>query len=180
MAENTKKWAEIGRRYRTYIRLEKGLADNTVEAYMRDLAQFAHFVLRQWDVAPRKVEREMVERYLEWLYERGRDKSSQARQLSGVRSFFNFMLLEERIDAMQEAVPAIDKFTLPGGHEVVSLCHVCRTVCRRAERAALRADQTHGVDAATLRWLNRLSDYFYLLGRLLAVRYDARETLWIP
>lgn len=99
MAENTKKWAEIGRRYRTYIRLEKGLADNTVEAYMRDLAQFAHFVLRQWDVAPRKVEREMVERYLEWLYERGRDKSSQARQLSGVRSFFNFMLLEERIDA---------------------------------------------------------------------------------
>ncbi len=88
--------------------------------------------------------------------------------------------LEERIDAMQEAVPAIDKFTLPGGHEAVSLCHVCRTVCRRAERAALRADQTHGVDAATLRWLNRLSDYFYLLGRLLAVRYDARETLWIP
>ncbi len=88
--------------------------------------------------------------------------------------------LEERIDAMQEAVPAIDKFTLPGGHEAVSLCHVCRTVCRRAERAALRADQTHGVDAATLRWLNRLSDYFYLLGRLLVVRYEARETLWIP
>ena len=58
MAENTKKWAEIGRRYRTYIRLEKGLADNTVEAYMRDLAQFAHFVLRQWDVAPRKVRSE--------------------------------------------------------------------------------------------------------------------------
>lgn len=88
--------------------------------------------------------------------------------------------LEERIDAMQAAVPPIDKFTIPGGHEAVSLCHVCRTVCRRAERAALRADQTHGIDADLLRWLNRLSDYFYLLGRLLTTRLAVEETLWIP
>ena len=99
MAENTKKWEEVGRRYRTYIKLEKGLSENTVDGYMRDLRQFAHFVLRQWDVAPHKVEREMVERYLTRLYERGRDKASQARQLSGIRSFFNFLLVEERIDA---------------------------------------------------------------------------------
>ena len=99
MAENTRRWAETGRRYRTYIKLEKGLADNTVEAYMRDLRQFAHYVLRQWDVAPHKVGREMIERYLAWLYERGRDKASQARQLSGIRSFFNFLLVEERIEA---------------------------------------------------------------------------------
>ena len=88
--------------------------------------------------------------------------------------------LEQRIDAMQAALPAIDKFTLPGGHEAVSLCHVCRTVCRRAERAALRADQEHGVDATALVWLNRLSDYFYLLGRTLAVHFGAEEILWIP
>lgn len=88
--------------------------------------------------------------------------------------------LEERIDAMQEAVPPIDKFTIPGGHEAVSLCHVCRTVCRRAERAALRADQAHGIDGEVLRWLNRLSDYFYLLGRLLTTRFEVEETLWIP
>lgn len=88
--------------------------------------------------------------------------------------------LEQRIDAMQEALPAIDKFTLPGGHEAVSLCHVCRTICRRAERAALRADQEHGVDATALVWLNRLSDYFYLLGRTVAARFGAEETLWIP
>ncbi len=88
--------------------------------------------------------------------------------------------LEQRIDAMQEALPAIDKFTLPGGHEAVSLCHVCRTICRRAERAALRADQEHGVDSTALVWLNRLSDYFYLLGRTVAARFGAEETLWIP
>ena len=81
---------------------------------------------------------------------------------------------------MQAALPRIDKFTIPGGHEAVSLCHVCRTVCRRAERAALRADQRYGVDATALVWLNRLSDYFYLLGRTLTAHYRVEETLWIP
>lgn len=88
--------------------------------------------------------------------------------------------LEERIDAMQAEVPLIDKFTLPGGHAAVSLCHVCRTVCRRAERAALRADQAFGVDPVALAWLNRLSDYFYLLGRRLTALFGVEETLWIP
>lgn len=58
--------------------------------------------------------------------------------------------------------------------------NVCRTVCRRAERAALRADQKYGVDAAVLVYLNRLSDYFYVLGRALTVHYGVEETLWIP
>ncbi|MDE5624257.1 MAG: tyrosine-type recombinase/integrase, partial [Alistipes sp.] len=98
MAENTKKWEEAGRRYRTYIKLEKRLAANTVESYMRDLRQFAHYILRQWDVPPRKVEREMIERYLGLLYERGSRKTSQARMLSGIRSFFNYLLLEEKIE----------------------------------------------------------------------------------
>lgn len=88
--------------------------------------------------------------------------------------------LEACIDTMQTALPPIDKFTIPGGHEAVSLCHVCRTVCRRAERAALRADQRYGVDATALVWLNRLSDYFYLLGRTLTAHYRVEETLWIP
>lgn len=88
--------------------------------------------------------------------------------------------LEERIDTMQAALPDIDKFTLPGGHPVVSLCHVCRTVCRRAERAALRADQEHGIESGALVWLNRLSDYFYLLGRSLGAHFRVGERLWIP
>lgn len=88
--------------------------------------------------------------------------------------------LEGRIDAMQEALPPIDKFTIPGGNAAVSLCHVCRTVCRRAERAALRADHLFEVDAVVLAWLNRLSDYFYLLGRTLTAHFGVEETLWIP
>ncbi len=88
--------------------------------------------------------------------------------------------LEERIDAMQAALPAITKFTIAGGHSAVSLAHVCRTVCRRAERAALRADQKYGVDATALMWLNRLSDYFYLLGRTLTMHFGVEEILWVP
>lgn len=88
--------------------------------------------------------------------------------------------LEGRIDAMQAEVKPIDKFTIPGGNAVVSMCHVCRTVCRRAERAALRADQRYGVDPTVLRWLNRLSDFFYVLGRRLTAFYGVEELLWIP
>lgn len=110
MAENTKKWADAARGYRTYIKLEKRLSANTVESYMRDLRQFAHFILRQWDVAPRKVEREMIERYMGRLYERGSEKTSQARSLSGIRSFFNYLLLEEKIDASPAEFIASPKF----------------------------------------------------------------------
>lgn len=88
--------------------------------------------------------------------------------------------LEGRIDAMQAELPAIDKFTIPGGHPAVSLSHVCRTVCRRAERAALRADAKYGTDSTVLIWLNRLSDYYYVLGRRLTVHFGVEETLWIP
>ena len=89
--------------------------------------------------------------------------------------------LEERIDAMQSRVRPITKFTIPGGHPTVSLCHVCRTVCRRAERASLRAAALHPtMSANTLAYLNRLSDYFYLLGRALTEYYKVEETLWRP
>lgn len=88
--------------------------------------------------------------------------------------------LEERIDAMQEGVPPVDKFTVPGGDTAVSLAHVCRTVCRRAERAALRADAKYGTDAEVLAFLNRLSDYFYALGRRLTAHLGVEEILWIP
>lgn len=88
--------------------------------------------------------------------------------------------LERSIDSMQDGLPAITKFTIPGGDERVSLCHVCRTVCRRAERAAIRAAQRHETDAEAMVYLNRLSDYFYLLGRTLAELLGVKEILWIP
>lgn len=110
MAENTKKWEEAGRHYRTYIKLEKRLAQNTVEAYMRDLRSFAHFILRMYDVPPAKVEEPMVQRYVAWLYDRGREKASQARSLSGVKNFFNFLLISDRIESSPAEFVLTPKF----------------------------------------------------------------------
>lgn len=127
MAENTKKWSDAGRRYRTYIRLEKRLAENSVESYMRDLRQFAHFILRQYDVAPQHVEPEMIQRYLEWLYRRGREKTSQARALSGVKSFFAFLVLNDRIEASPAEFIQTPKF---GRHlpEILSTGEIDRII----------------------------------------------------
>ena len=88
--------------------------------------------------------------------------------------------LEQAIDRMQGEVEPIRFFTIPGGHKAVSACHICRTVCRRAERAALRADHCWGIDLAAKAWLNRLSDYFYQLGRRLTAHYAVEEQLWKP
>ncbi|MBP3454998.1 MAG: site-specific tyrosine recombinase XerD [Alistipes sp.] len=100
MAEYTKKWQEIAREYRRYIRLEKHLSENTVDSYMRDLQEFAHFILRMYDVPPQKVSQQMIQRYMSWLYDAGRQRSSQARRLSGIKSFYNFLLLGDRIEAL--------------------------------------------------------------------------------
>lgn len=88
--------------------------------------------------------------------------------------------LERLIDKYQAEVKPLDKFTIPGGHRAVSLCHVCRTVCRRAERAALLARAEFPGDNSAAIYLNRLSDYFYILGRLLSERLKVEEHLWIP
>ena len=115
MAECTKKWEEIAREYRRYIRLEKNLSPNTVECYMRDLAEFAHFVLRMYDVPPQRVEPQMIERYMAWLYDQGRRRTSQARRLSGIKSFYNYLLLGDRIDTLPTEFVESPKFgrTLP-------------------------------------------------------------------
>ena len=88
--------------------------------------------------------------------------------------------LEHRIDELSACVKPITKFTIPGGNRIVSMCHVCRTVCRRAERAALRANEEHCVSCQALIYLNRLSDYLYILGRALNELFEVEEILWIP
>ncbi|MEG1622719.1 MAG: cob(I)yrinic acid a,c-diamide adenosyltransferase [Alistipes sp.] len=91
-----------------------------------------------------------------------------------------FVFLEKRIDTLQATLKPIKQFTIPGGHATVSMCHVCRTICRRAERAALRAATCHTVNTSLLIYLNRLSDYFYVLGRALTQHFDVQEILWNP
>ena len=88
--------------------------------------------------------------------------------------------LERAIDAMTERLPVATRFTLPCGDSLVSLSHVCRTVCRRAERRILFAAREYPVPEEVLRYVNRLSDYLYVLGRFTGRVSGAEEIFWEP
>lgn len=90
-------------------------------------------------------------------------------------------LLEQEMDAMDAQLPDLKHFILPGGHATVSHCHVCRTVCRRAERLAVALVQAgEPVEDLALQYLNRLSDYFFMLARYLGHLLGAEEVIWKP
>ncbi|MCA6364360.1 MAG: cob(I)yrinic acid a,c-diamide adenosyltransferase [Bacteroidetes bacterium] len=88
--------------------------------------------------------------------------------------------LEQAIDAMNEHLPPMRSFVLPGGHITVSHCHVARCVCRRAERNVTHLSETAGVSALITQYLNRLSDYLFVLSRKLTHDLGATETPWKP
>ncbi|GAB4380687.1 MAG: cob(I)yrinic acid a,c-diamide adenosyltransferase [Salibacteraceae bacterium] len=87
---------------------------------------------------------------------------------------------EVEMDKMNESLPEMRNFVLPGGHPAVSACHVCRCVCRRAERACVALAQGSSVDPLILKYLNRLSDYFFVLARKLCSDFDVEEIAWKP
>ena len=89
------------------------------------------------------------------------------------------LLLEKEIDRMESDLQPLTNFLLPGGHPVVSHCHIARCVCRRAERNVVALDQTEDeVSPILLQYLNRLSDYFFVLSRWTGLKLGAEETPW--
>lgn len=89
-------------------------------------------------------------------------------------------LLEKEIDAMEESLPQMTHFVLPGGHPTVSHCHVARCICRRAERLAVHLSHNEPIADITIKYLNRLSDYLFVLARKLSKDLHADEVQWIP
>ena len=90
------------------------------------------------------------------------------------------VFLEKEIDSMNKTLPELRSFILPGGHVVVSYCHVCRTICRRAERLTIKLSEHYPIDERILKYLNRLSDYFFVLARKISQEFGAEEILWNP
>jgi len=88
--------------------------------------------------------------------------------------------LEKEIDAMETELPPMTHFVLPGGHTTVSYCHIARCVCRRAERLATHLNDIEPTDELVLKYLNRLSDYLFVLARKLSHDLNANEVQWIP
>jgi cob(I)alamin adenosyltransferase len=88
--------------------------------------------------------------------------------------------LEHEMDVMESELPMLTAFILPGGHQSVSFCHVARTVCRRGERIAVALAATEPVSELVIQYLNRLSDYLFVLGRKMAQELDIEEVTWAP
>lgn len=86
--------------------------------------------------------------------------------------------LESAIDEMNEVLPEMKNFILPGGHQAVSFCHIARCVCRRAERKAVALAGEEEVNGAIIVYLNRLSDYLFVLSRMMTQELGVEEIIW--
>ena len=92
----------------------------------------------------------------------------------------DIQLLESEMDQMNENLPSMTHFILPGGHPTVSHCHVARCICRRAERLVTFLNEQEPLDGLVLKYLNRLSDYLFVLARKLTYELKLDEIKWIP
>jgi cob(I)alamin adenosyltransferase len=89
-------------------------------------------------------------------------------------------LLEKEIDTMTAELPELRHFILPGGSNAISFCHLARCVCRRAERICVHLSEDSFVDEKVMVYLNRLSDYLFVLSRKLCFDNQIEENKWIP
>lgn len=88
--------------------------------------------------------------------------------------------LEGEIDAIDTKLPQLEHFILPGGNPATAFCHVARSVCRRAERCVINLSDEFDVPEIIISYLNRLSDYLFMLARKLANDFNVEEVYWIP
>lgn len=107
-------------------------------------------------------------------------KSGKARLNIPRISDADITLLEEEMDHMNTTLPPMTHFVLPGGHQTVSFCHIARCVCRRAERLTTSLNEIEPLQAELLIYLNRLSDYLFVLARKLSYDMQVDEIKWIP
>jgi len=90
------------------------------------------------------------------------------------------VLLEKSIDKMNESLPALSSFIMPGGHVLASHAHIARTICRRAERLTIKVGEEFAIDPLCIKYLNRLSDYLFVLARKFAHELGGKEINWKP
>lgn len=112
--------------------------------------------------------------------EKERLKTGKARLNIATISPQSVAFLENEIDEMNESLPAMTHFILPGGHTTVSFCHMARCVCRRAERIVSHLSDESTIDSQILVYLNRLSDYLFMMARKLTIENKVKEIPWIP
>ena len=105
------------------------------------------------------------------------DGKKESIKLPNVKSE-NIEMMEKAIDTMEESLPMLKNFILPSGHTSASICHIARTVCRRAERNLVALGQQQEIDPLHIQYLNRLSDYLFVLARAILKENNAKEIEW--
>ncbi len=154
-------------KYRIFIQLEKGLSANTIESYMRDISQFRDFISDNFKVEPTDVTNEMVEQFMGHLFDRGVEKTTQGRILSGVRSFYKYLLLEdlvdnspaEFVDHPKSALNLPDTLTLEEIDSILDSIDLSTALGRR-NRAIIETLYSCGLRVSELISL-KLSDLFF-------------------
>lgn len=156
--------------------------DNRIEAYgtVDELNAFIGLVRdHDIDAHSKEILLEIQDRLFTLESILAADSERHLKSLPGLKEE-DITLLETEIDVMNESLPELTSFILPGGHQAVSYCHVARTVCRRAERLAIKLNTTFPVPQITITYLNRLSDYLFVLARKFSQDFDVEESLWKP
>ena len=106
------------------------------------------------------------------------DENSEVKKMIPVLTAEDVAFVEHEIDVMNAQLPELKSFVIPGGNLKASYAHVCRTVCRRAERQGWRLAAQHPIDSLDLKYLNRLSDYFFVLARFFGFLDKVDENSW--
>lgn len=106
------------------------------------------------------------------------ESGSEVSKMIPVLEEQDIVFLEQRIDVMEAQLPPLKSFVIPGGNKVASVAHICRSVCRRVERQAWRLASHESVNDLDLKYLNRLSDYFFVSARYFDFLIKRGESYW--
>lgn len=183
MTDYAKTWKDALAAYRIHLRLERRYSPNTVSSYMRDVKEFSHFVLRMRELRPEEVDRTVVERFMAHLYENGREKSSQARSLSSLKSFYNFLFADNDAEALPTEFVTAPKFGrhLPDCLTTDDIDRIigaidCSTVKGLRDSAMLEVLYSCGLRVSELTSL-RLGDLFFGEGYIRVVGKGDKQRL---
>lgn len=146
-----------------------------VEAYGTVDELNAHIGLLRAELAPNHAEQTFLETVQHDLFDLGGELCIPGYTLLKPECIAE---AEHEIDTLNANLPPLKDFILPGGSKAAAVAHIARTVCRRAERRVYSLSQQEAVNEEGLKYLNRLSDYLFVLARVLARENDGQEVLW--
>lgn len=157
-------------------------ADDRIEAYgtIDELNSYIGLIRdTQTDTGRKSTLKKIQDRLFTIGSHLATDKESKIASVPDLKDS-DIEFLEQEMDKMDGELPEMKSFILPGGHVNVSYCHVARCVCRRAERLTIKLSESVNVEPIIIRYLNRLSDYLFVLSRKVAMELGVDEVPWNP